>query len=59
MIGLEEMFIVLGVFALAGTYLLIVHSFIRSGERDDAPTRSVPRTAAQKNNIASRAINAH
>ena len=59
MIGIGEIIIVLGVFALAGAYLLIVHSFIRSGEQEDAPARYVPKTGAQGNNRASQTINAH
>jgi hypothetical protein len=40
MIGFGEIVIVTGVFALAGTYLWIVRSFINSGERETAPTQS-------------------
>lgn len=44
MIGLAEILIVFGVLTLAGTYLLIVRSFIRNGERENSPTGPVPAT---------------
>jgi hypothetical protein len=46
MIGLAEILIAFGVLTLAATYVLIVRSFIHTGERGNAPTRSMPAAEA-------------
>jgi hypothetical protein len=41
MMGSSEFLIIVGVYALVGTYLLIVHHFIRSGEVGTTSVRAV------------------